>query len=152
MSKSLTKTSLKIIARNSIFDKVKKINKNGRIGKALYATGAVISLIPAPGTGLVGGALQMGAALFDHKMLQQPKDLRDDEDDGKVDWNAVSDDMDVILKDIRQETSIVSKEIDEMKSMIQNVLEISIDLRYKVKKMMNLTHIHDTFADWVGEN
>ena len=111
-------------------EKLKKINKNGRLGKALSAASTIVSFIPAPGMGIVSGALAVGASILENKVMQ-PRDLRDDEE-ADVKWELVSDEVKEILKTMDKETTEVAKELNDIKSAVQSILEIAIDIRYRV--------------------
>ena len=139
-------------------EKIKSSDWQGNLGTALSIASTAVDLIGGfPGSGLVAAGLSAGATLLENKaddkafnqiketleklsedqdivrslLLAQQKELKEKE--VRTDWEEVKKDLLEVIKDVKSSSKRTDSEVDALKSFVDQIFDIVVELRFKVR-------------------
>ena len=139
-------------------EKIKSSDWQGNLGTALSIASTAVDLIGGfPGSGLVAAGLSAGATLLENKaddkafhqiketleklsedqdivrslLLAQQKELKEKE--VRTDWEEVKKDLLEVITDVKSSSKRTDSEVDALKSFVDQIFDIVVELRFKVR-------------------
>ena len=139
-------------------EKIKNSDWQGNLGTALSIASTAVDLIGGfPGSGLVAAGLSAGATLLENKaddkaskkiedalaklsavndivrniLLAQQKELQEKE--VRTDWGEVKKDLLDVIKDVKSTRGHTDSEVDALKTYVDHIFDIVVELRFKVR-------------------